>query len=114
MSVPNGRRLATSAHRLHVLEFSWFDRTGTTRLFRYDFDAIDFAHWYDASGQWGQSRRCQACCGNRDGQADRCAAQIELRPVPNLRRRVGLVMTANWDFSCVRLLNAMPPDADTQ
>ena len=52
MSVPNGRRLATSAHRLHVLEFSRFDRTGTTRLFRYDFDAIDFARWYDASGQW--------------------------------------------------------------
>ena len=39
---------------------------------------------------------------------------IELRPVPDLWPRVGLVMTANWDFSCVRLVNAMPPDADTQ
>jgi len=76
MSMPNGRRLATSAHRLQALGFSWFDRTGTTRLFRYDFDAIDFARWYDASEQWVSHEAAKPVAGTAMGKL------IAARPRP--------------------------------
>lgn len=46
------RRLATNAPRVHAIETTWLDRVRTTQLYRYDFDASDFAPWPEASGQW--------------------------------------------------------------
>jgi len=41
-------------------------------------------------------------------------ARIELLLVPNLCPLVELVKDGPWDFSCVRLMLAEPPDIDTQ
>lgn len=108
------RRLATSAHRLHAIETSWFDRMVTTQLFRYDFDASDFAPRTDAGGYWISREVVEpvaiTALGNLIDAHD--AARIELRLVPNLWPLVGLVQDGQWDFSCVRLVNAAPPDTD--
>jgi len=108
------RRLATSAHRLHAIETTWLDRVQTTQLFRYDFDASAFAPWPDASGQWISHQVVEPVAVSAMGNlidAHR-EARIELRLVPNLWPLVELVKDGHWDFSCVRLVNAVPADAD--
>lgn len=110
------RRLATSAHRLHAIETTWLDRMRTTQLFRYDFDASDFTPWPDASGQWVSDHVVEPFAVSAMGDLidAHAQAQIELRFVPNLWPLVELVKDGPWDFSCVRLANAVPPDIDTQ
>ncbi len=110
------RRLATSALRLHVIETTWLDRVRATQLYRYDFDASDFARWPEASGQWTSHEVVEPVAVTAMGNlvdAHR-KARIELRLVPNLWPLVELVKDGQWDFSCVRLVNAVPPDIETR
>ncbi len=110
------RLLATSAHRLHAIETTWLDRVRTTQLFRYDFDASDFTPWPDASGQWVSDHVVEPVAVSALGDLVDAHAQarIELRLLPNLWPLVELVKGGPWDFSCVRLVNAAPPDIDTR
>lgn len=110
------RRLATKAHRLHAIETTWLDRMRATQLYRYDFDASDFARWPEASGQWISYEVVEpvavAAMGNLvDAHRE---ARIELRLVPNLWPLVELVKRGPWDFGCVRLMLAEPPVIDNQ
>lgn len=110
------RLLATSAHRLHAIETAWLDRMLTTQLYRYDFDASNFAPWPDASGQWVSDHAVEPIAVSAVGNLvdAHVEARIELRLVPNLWPLVELVNGGPWDFSCVRLVNAVRSDADTQ
>jgi len=110
------QRLATSALRVHVIESAWLDRVRTMRLYRYDFDASDFAPWPDASGQWTSHEVVEPVAVTAMGNLieAHCEARIELRLVPNLWPLVDLVKSGPWDFSCVRLVNAVPPDINRQ
>lgn len=101
---------------LHAIESAWLDRLRTTQLFRYDVAASDFAPWPDASGQWVSDHVVEpvgvAAMGNLvDAHTQ---ARIELRLVPNLWLLVELVKAGPWDVSCVRLINAVPPDMATE
>ena len=110
------RRLATSAHRLHAIEATWLDRMCTTQLYRYDFDGRDFTPWPEASGQWISHEAVEpvAVTAMSNLVGAHLEARIELRLVPDLWPLVELVKSGPWDFSCVRLVNATPPDNDTQ
>jgi hypothetical protein len=72
----------------------------------------DFEPWPDASGQWVSHAVVEPLAVTALG--DLVDAQIELRLVPNLWPLVELVQDGPWDFSCVRLVNAVPPAAETQ
>ncbi len=89
---------------------------GTTQLFRYDFDATDFAPWPDATGQWISHEVVEPVEVTAMGNLidAHCQARIELRLVPNLWALVELVKDGQWDFSCVRLVHAVSPAIDTQ
>ena len=109
------RRLATSTRRLHAIETGWLERMRTTQLYRYDFDATSFAPWPEASGQWTSHDVVEPLAVTPVGdllEAHR-KAEIELRLLPNLWPLVDLVRDGPWDFSCVRLVNSLPPDAGT-
>jgi hypothetical protein len=96
---------------LHAIETSWFERMATTQLFRYNFDASDFAPWPDASGQWISHEVVEPVDVTAMGNLVDAHRQawIELRLVPNLWPLVELVNDGRWDFSCVRLVHAQPP-----
>jgi hypothetical protein len=110
------RRLATNASRVHAIETTWLDRVRTTQLYRYDFDASDFAPWPEASGQWISREVVEPVAVTAMGNLvdAHYEARIELRLVPNLWPLVELVRDGPWDFGCVRLMLAEPPDIDTQ
>lgn len=109
------QRLGTNAHRLHAIETTWLDRLRTTQLFRYDFDASDFTPWSEASGHWVSDHVVEpiavSAVGDLVDAHDR--AHIELRLLANLWPLVESVTAGPWDFSCVRLVNAAPPDVDS-
>ncbi len=110
------RQLATNAHRVHAIETAWLDRVRATQLYRYDFDASDFAPWPEASGQWISHEVVEPVAVTAMGNLVDAhhEAQIELRLVPNLWPLVELVRDGPWDFSCVRLMVAEPPDGASQ
>ncbi len=109
------KRLVTSARRLHAIEATWLDRMRTTQLYRYDFDGRDFTPWPEASGQWISHEAVEsvAVTAMSDLVGAHLEARIELRLVADLWPLVELVKSGRWDFSCVRLVNATPPDIDT-
>lgn len=106
--------LGTAANRLHAIEGGWLERLRTTKLFRYDFDARDFAPWIEASGQWVSNQPVDpvAVTPMSNLLTAHIDAGIELRLVANLWPLVELVKDERWDFSLVRLMNAKPPETD--
>ena len=105
--------LATTAPRLHAVEFTWLERVRTTTLYRYDFDASAFDPWEEAHGQWISREPVEPISvdpvgGLLDAHVD---AGLELRVLDNLWPLVELMIDDRWNFSHVRLVNAKPARA---
>ena len=101
---------ATEAPRVHAIESGWLDRLTTTTLYRYEFDASDFAPWNDASGQWICVHAVAPLSVEPIGDllALHRNAGIELRIVDSLWPLRDLAHRGPWDFSTVRMGNARP------
>lgn len=101
--------LNTAAHRLHVIEDRWLDAMKSVTLYRYDFDAVDFEPWPEASGQWVSHQTVEPVSVAPVGDLleAHIDAEIELRLVPNLWPIAEIMNDSRWDFSLVRLANAL-------
>ncbi len=106
--------LATTATRLHAIEIGWLERMRTAEVYRYDFDPAAFSRWPEASGQWVSYRVAEPVAVSPVGDLFELHAKsgIELRLVPSLCPLVDLVNDDRWDFSIVRIANAVPRDAE--
>lgn len=102
-------QLATTAHRLHAIEFGWLERMRTTTLWRYDFEPLLFEPWPEASGQWISRVPVEPLALTKVGDLLEAheAAGIELRLVSDLWSVVAAMTDDRWDFSHVRLANAV-------
>jgi hypothetical protein len=101
---------ATRASRVHAIELGWLDRMRATALYRYALDASAFSPWPDATGQWICSQEIEPLSVAPVGDllAEHARAGIELRLVPSLWPLHGLAVSSRWDFSIVRMTNALP------
>ncbi len=100
----------TDADRVHVIELGWMDRMRAAVLYRYEFDAGEFAPWKDVSGQWICEHEVEPLSVMPVGDllALHVDAEIELRLVPSLWPLYDLARSERWDFSMVRMANAVP------
>ncbi len=101
--------LCTTALRVHAVELGWIDRIRTTRLFRYSFDAGQFDPWPKASGYWTSTDSVVPVEVEpiQDLLEAHVRAAIELRAVPSLWPLHDGVQSDEWDFSIVRMHNAV-------
>ncbi len=100
----------TAALRVHAVELGWIDRIRTTQLFRYSFDAGQFDSWPQASGYWTSTDSVVPVEVEPVGDLleAHVRAAIELRAVPSLWELHDAVQSVGWDFSIVRMRNAVP------
>lgn len=107
------KAFATTATRVHAIELGWLEQMRATALYRYDFDAAAFEPWAAASGQWISTGEVAPIDVAPIGDllALHAAAGVELRMVPSLWPLHELAVSDRWDFSIVRMANALP---DTQ
>ena len=102
-------RFGTTAPRLHAVEAAWLERMRTVDLYRYDLPATTFLRWEEASGQW--ISRVEVVPSTVEPVGDLLAlheqAGIELRVVESLWPLRELAVSDEWDFSIVRMRNAV-------
>jgi len=102
-------RFGTTAPRLHAVEAAWLERMRTVDLYRYDLPATTFRRWEEASGQW--ISRAEVVPSTVEPVGDLLAlherAGIELRVVESLWPLRELAISNEWDFSIVRMRNAV-------
>lgn len=100
---------ATDAPRVHAIELGWLERMRTTELHRYELDAGAFTLWESASGQWITHTDVEPLSITPVGDLldAHAAAGIELRLVPSLWPLRDLMMSDRWDYSLVRMSNAI-------
>ncbi len=103
-------RFATTASRLHAIESGWLARMRDATIYRYAFDAEGFVPWEDASGQWISSDEVApiSMTPMSDLLMAHVEAGIELRIVPSLWPLHDRVRHDDFDFSLVRMHNALP------
>ncbi len=99
---------ATDARRVHAIEGGWLNRMKSAVVYRYEFEAADFAPWEDASGQWICDHEVAplSVAPTGDLLALHRDAGIELRVVDSLWPLRDLAHRGPWDFSTVRMGNA--------
>lgn len=99
----------TTAVRVHAIELGWLDRMRSTTVYRYCFDSASFAPWPDASGQWVSTTPVSPVEVQPIGDLLdlHVAAGIELRAVPSLWPIRDLAVSDRWNFSLVRMHNAI-------
>ena len=95
---------------MHAIEAGWLARMREAVIYRYEFDADGFVPWEDASGQWISDRDVVPLSVTPiedllDAHVD---AAIELRIVPSLWPLHDLIRQCDFDFSMVRMHNAVP------
>ena len=102
-------RFGTTAPRLHAVEAAWLERMRTVDLYRYDLPTTTFRRWEEASGQW--ISRVEVLPSTVEPVGDLLAlheqAGIELRVVESLWPLRELAISDEWDFSIVRMRNAV-------
>ncbi len=100
----------TVASRLHAIESGWLPRMIDTTIYRYVFDAEAFVPWENASGQWITDRDVvpRSVSPMGDLLAAHIEASIELRVVPSLWPLHDRIVQDQFDFSMVRMHNALP------
>ena len=103
-------RFDTVATRLHAVESVWLERMGDAVIHRYEFEADGFAPWPDADGQWIADHEVVPVGVTPVGDllAAHARAAIELRIVPSLWPLRDIAVMGEFDFSVVRMHNAMP------
>jgi len=107
------RAFATHARRVHAIEAAWLDRMRTATLYRYELPPAPFQPWAEAAGQWIAHEPVEPLAVVRldDLLALHTAAAIELRVVPSLWALAELAVSDDWEYSLVRMANAVPrPD----
>ena len=110
-TIPDRGRIfgATSAERVHVIEYAWLSAMSHTRLYAYRFDISQFRQ-RDAA--W-VSERPVVPLGPAEPVGDLLElhdqAGIELRVVSDLRPWWTAVVQSTLEFSGIRLRNARPP-----
>ena len=94
---------------MHAIELGWLDRMRTTQLHRYEFDAREFRPWQLASGQWIADHEVEPLSITPVGDLldAHAAAGIELRLVPSLWAVRDVAVSDRWDYSVVRMANAV-------
>jgi hypothetical protein len=102
-------RFGTTAPRLHAVEAAWLERMRTVELYRYDLPATTFQPWEEASGQWISRVEVvpSAVAPVGDLLALHEQAGIELRVVESLWPLRDLAVSDQWEFSIVRMSNAV-------
>ena len=100
--------LATTAHRVHLIELQWLDAVRACELFVYSFDPGPFAPWPDAGGQFisHEDVTPHSVAAAGDLLQKHVEAEIELRLVPSLWPTWDRIVESGLDFSGVRLSNA--------
>ena len=100
----------TTASRIHAIECRWLNAFSKARLYRYTLPAESFVSWPEATGQWiSHSTLRPTNVVPIEGLLElHGAAGIELRIVPNLWPLHDLAVSGPWDFSIVRMSNALP------
>ena len=103
-------RFTTLASRVHAIESGWLTRMREATIHRYEFDGEHFVPWEEASGQWISDREVTpvSVTPMRDLLAAHVEASIELRIVPSLWPLHDEVRQGEFDFSIVRMHNALP------
>lgn len=103
-------RLTTVARRVHAIESVWLERMRDAVIYRYEFGAEGFVPWPDADGQWISDREVVPIRVTPVGDllAAHARAAIELRIVPSLWPLRDVAVTGEFDFSIVRMHNALP------
>ena len=103
-------RFTTAASRLHAIELGWLPRMFDTTIYRYVFDPAGFVPWENASGQWIADHEVAPVSVAPMGNllAAHIDAAIELRIVPSLWPFHDEVRRGEFDFSMVRMHNALP------
>ncbi len=103
-------RFATVATRLHAIESVWLERMRNAEIYRYEFENTGFVPWADADGQWIADREVVPIRVTPVGDllAAHARAAIELRIVPSLWPLRDIAVQGEFDFSLVRMHNAMP------
>ena len=102
-------RFGTTAPRLHAIETAWLERMQTVELYRYDLPATTFRPWAEASGQWISQVEVVPLSVSPVGDllSLHAHAGIELRVVGSLWPLRELAVSDEWDFSIVRMRNAV-------
>ncbi|MEO7370322.1 MAG: DUF6886 family protein [Ilumatobacteraceae bacterium] len=102
--------LTTVAWRLHAIETVWVERMRTAHVYCYEFDSDGFEPWEDADGQWTSDAQVLPISVAPVGDlvAAHLGAGIELRVVESLWRLRDVAIAGEFDFSIVRMHNALP------
>jgi hypothetical protein len=100
----------TTAPRVHAAELGWAARMRDVTLYRYVLHAASFRPWDEASGQWISDAPVETLAVEPMGDliVEHVRAGIELRFVPSLWPLRDLAVAGPWDFSLVRMPNAIP------
>ena len=103
-------RFVTAARRIHAIECGWLARMRSTLVYRYDFADEPFTSWPDAAGQWIAHVAVAPIAVEPLGDLLdlHAGAGIELRIVPSLWPLHDVVTSGQWEFSNVRMRNAVP------
>lgn len=102
------REFATEAHRICAAESIWLDAIRSTRIYRYTFDAAQFAPCEHADGQYVASDVVypQEIDVIDDLVAAHTAAGVELRLTPRLGALTDAILAAGLPFGFVRIRDA--------
>ncbi|NQY56277.1 MAG: hypothetical protein HRT86_07300 [Ilumatobacteraceae bacterium] len=65
---------ATTAPRLHAIEWAWLATMTTTTIYRYRFDPARFRPWPEANGQWISDEAVEPVAGADQLSASRIRA----------------------------------------
>jgi uncharacterized protein DUF6886 len=100
---------ATSAVRVHVIEYAWLNAMSRTTLYAYRFDAAQFHQRDVAWVSEDEVRPLGPAEPVGDLLAAHAGADIELRVVNDLRPWWSAVVGSTVEFSGIRLRNAAHP-----
>jgi hypothetical protein len=97
-------RFLTAARRVQAVPLEWLERIRACQLYEYELDAISFARWPEAHGQWVARATVVPLAVRAVGDllARHVDAGVELRLVPDLAPIRAAVITSGLPFSIVR------------
>ncbi len=103
-------RLLAGADRVHIVEEGWIERMRDERLWAYRLPESPFEQ-HDVGGYWVSRTTVEPLevLPLGDLVALHQAAEIELRPLPNLWPTWNEIVASTLEFSGVRLRYALPP-----
>lgn len=100
---------STDSHRICAAESRWLARVRDTRIYRYSFDAEQFAPWHEADGQYicGEVAYPDTVDLLDDVLGMHADAGIELRFTPRIGRLMDQMLASGLPFGFVRIRHAL-------